>query len=343
MRINCNSHGVVDFSGNSSVVGVGLYCRLSLLNHSCLPNAHYAASRCGLMTVRTTRELRAGEELTLHYCDLYDTREERGKQLQREKGFTCSCDRCAADITSADSSDRLVGGVYCACDAGKKQQEQQQQQQSAGDRLSRSSVSAGMAVAADAALLLFVGDAGRAADDQRRDYQCTRCGRKASSRQLSSCLEPLLSLFQSASALRQAGRGQAAVEALEALLSLNRRERIASAFHPLLLSTYVLLFNLCMQLQRWQPALLYSRHVVQAYRTVFPPVFDETANWLYAEGMAADRLWQQALAAGSRLGRQASRRWKEERNAALRECWAMRDVCHGGQFLRLSHHLSVLD
>ena len=119
-RINCNSHAIICPSP-SSVIGLGLYCRVSLLNHSCQPNCHYQATPHGRMQVRVISAVKAGDELSVHYCDLYDSREERQRQLLREKGFVCRCERCSADVRH--SVDRVVAGVYCTCDKTRQEKE----------------------------------------------------------------------------------------------------------------------------------------------------------------------------------------------------------------------------
>ena len=345
MRVNCNAHSIVDVCGNSSVIGLGLYPRVSLLNHSCVPSCHYTATRHGAMEVRVRSLLQEGDELTVHYCDLYETREERGRQLMREKGFVCRCSRCTEDMRG--SVDRLVGGVYCACDRPKQPRPSPAgtKRGGGGPAVSREEVAAEMAAPPTSApLIVFIGDLTKPSDDARRDYQCLRCGKKCSASALTGLLQPLLLRHQTAVQHRQGGRLREAMEGLEELLSFNRAHPTVTPFHPLLLSTYVLLFNLAMHLTLYPTAARYARHIVHAYRTVFPVNFSETGDWLYAEALACDKAWKEWRGKGGGGGggggsggeRGVERRWKEDRNVALRACGVIRDVCCGPQ-RSLSH------
>ena len=349
MRVNCNAHSLVSVCGNSSSVGLGLYPRVSTLNHSCVPSCHYTTARHGVMEVRARTALQEGDELSVHYTDLYESREERGRQLMRDKGFLCSCSRCTEDIRS--SVDRIVGGVYCACNQRTKQPQASisagPKRAGVGDAVSRAEVAAEMAVPPSSApLIVFIGDLTKPADDARRDYQCLFCGRKSSAAAVTALLQPLLLRHQAAVQHRQGGRLQQAMEGLEELLSFNRSHPTTTPFHPLLLSSYVLLFNLSMHLSLHSTAARYARHIVHAYRTVFPADFSETGDWLYAEALACDKAWKEWKGRGGSGGvggrggggveRGMERRWKEERNVALRECEGIRDVCCGPQQRSLS-------
>ena len=78
------------------------------------------------MFVRTVRDVKKGEELTVPYVDLYQARWERMKELWSDKVFICTCDRCRYEekapksfasestITAAQLADwNQVGGIYC--------------------------------------------------------------------------------------------------------------------------------------------------------------------------------------------------------------------------------------
>ena len=58
------------------------------------------------MHVRTISPVKAGEELTVAYINLYDPRGTRRTQLQAGKFFACACLRCREPL--ADSADRFL-------------------------------------------------------------------------------------------------------------------------------------------------------------------------------------------------------------------------------------------
>ena len=80
----------------------GLWYRISLFNHSCLPNAHrtYIGD---LMVVQALRDIEMDEELTLCYLYFVSPYEQRKRAFARH-GFECSCPLCKADATLDDSA-----------------------------------------------------------------------------------------------------------------------------------------------------------------------------------------------------------------------------------------------
>ena len=338
-RINCNSHAIISPSP-SAVVGLGLYCRVSLLNHSCQPSCHYQADRYGRMLVHTNTAAQAGDELTVHYCDLYESREERQRQLLREKGFICSCGRCSADI--GRSVDRLVAGVYCTCYDKVRQQKKSEVDSGAalkgddsfGAKWSREEVAAEMAVADGAPLIVWRGDISRAEDEQRKDYRCLACSKKYSQAAITVLLQPLLALHQKATQHRTAGRLQKAFESLEELLVLNRQHLICTPQHTLMLSSYVLLCNLARHVQHTTASIRYARMVGACYDVVFPQHFMETADWRYLERLQLDALiqqWRSKPRQDSRPVRSMIRRLEEEKRRAHSEYTDILRVCIGQQ------------
>ncbi|CAM1507995.1 Fc.00g048430.m01.CDS01 [Cosmosporella sp. VM-42] len=67
------------------------------INHSCLPNAHYAwnhETKHG--TVHTTRRLRPGEEITVLYTmDMPYRSDQRQERIYTQIGFKCVCEVCS--------------------------------------------------------------------------------------------------------------------------------------------------------------------------------------------------------------------------------------------------------
>ena len=72
--------------------------RVSMLNHSCSPNASTAVGYTdGSVSVLLARDVTAGEEITLCYSAkaIFAPREARQRLLQRRWGFECRCARCS--------------------------------------------------------------------------------------------------------------------------------------------------------------------------------------------------------------------------------------------------------
>ncbi|OIT33341.1 PREDICTED: uncharacterized protein LOC109206132 [Nicotiana attenuata] len=80
---------------NSDVHGIGLWLLASLINHSCDPNVRRSHVGDHVM-IHASRDIKAGEELTLAYFDVfssYRSREEKAKNW----GFICKCKRCKVE------------------------------------------------------------------------------------------------------------------------------------------------------------------------------------------------------------------------------------------------------
>ena len=80
--------------------GSGLYRSLTMLNHSCVPNAvKYSPSSgsLGASEIWTVRSVAAGEELTISYCEpLEVTRQAMHDFLETHHRFRCRCSSCVA-------------------------------------------------------------------------------------------------------------------------------------------------------------------------------------------------------------------------------------------------------
>ena len=111
-----NSHGVVDWKLRQ--LGTGIYPEASMFNHSCAPNAVVSFAAGGKLNVccigvddyearameigpkghaplRRPRPIGKGEEVCIAYTELYRPAASRRLTLEKSKGFTCECVRCA--------------------------------------------------------------------------------------------------------------------------------------------------------------------------------------------------------------------------------------------------------
>jgi len=121
--LNGNAHGLGgDAAGGGADCAVGLFPYLSMFNHSCAPNAAFAAASPAaaggggggtVMAVRALREVPAGAELCVAYVDTLAPRSLRIAATMETKGFRCACERCSVPL--AESSDRLLEGGACGC------------------------------------------------------------------------------------------------------------------------------------------------------------------------------------------------------------------------------------
>ncbi|CAK7226248.1 hypothetical protein SBRCBS47491_006167 [Sporothrix bragantina] len=85
---------------------LGLYPELSRINHACNPNAYYRFSHRTLtIEVVAYRDIQPGEEITISYAQLTQSRTERRLFLQNNWHFNCSCSLCRADADAMTLSE----------------------------------------------------------------------------------------------------------------------------------------------------------------------------------------------------------------------------------------------
>ena len=100
--VGTNNIGVLDDLG--SVVGYGLYDKLSRSDHSCRPNAHLAPGRTepDQMSLVASQDIEAGQPVTWSYFRetefLPQDYETRNMALVNLYRFVCRCPRCCAEM-----------------------------------------------------------------------------------------------------------------------------------------------------------------------------------------------------------------------------------------------------
>lgn len=70
-QVSSNAHGIVDFEGHNNNVCVGVYPFVSMINHSCNPNACFVGVPGGALSLHAISPIASGEEITTAYCDTY--------------------------------------------------------------------------------------------------------------------------------------------------------------------------------------------------------------------------------------------------------------------------------
>ncbi|KAJ8774610.1 hypothetical protein K2173_017056 [Erythroxylum novogranatense] len=80
------------FGKNSDYYGIGLWVLASFINHSCKPNARRLHVGDHVV-VHASRDIKAGEEITFAYFDVFCPLEKR-KEMSLTWGFQCACKRC---------------------------------------------------------------------------------------------------------------------------------------------------------------------------------------------------------------------------------------------------------
>lgn len=91
-KLKNNSFAICDEELQSDI-GTGIYLSCSLINHSCVPNCIAVFDRLQL-NIRTLRDLKEGEELTISYVEQLAPSYDRQDELQNIYRFKCDCPAC---------------------------------------------------------------------------------------------------------------------------------------------------------------------------------------------------------------------------------------------------------
>ncbi|KAH9867086.1 hypothetical protein IAQ61_007678 [Plenodomus lingam] len=83
--------------------GAAVFPHAARFNHSCNPNACFTWNAgIGKETIHIMNDVKAGEEITLSYCDMLHDKKLRSWEL-KHYGFRCDCRACAEDEDVEDT------------------------------------------------------------------------------------------------------------------------------------------------------------------------------------------------------------------------------------------------
>ena len=97
----------------SNTTEYGLYNKISLINHACVPNATWTwvMGDFKRKQVRALMTIEKDEEILVNYCNtaefVYGAREFRRQKLLRTKGFLCQCSECSLEGEDLEDSERV--------------------------------------------------------------------------------------------------------------------------------------------------------------------------------------------------------------------------------------------
>ncbi|XP_062111552.1 methyltransferase FGSG_00040 [Humulus lupulus] len=103
---------------NSDYYGIGLWVLACFINHSCAPNARRVHVG-DYVLVHTSRDVKAGEEITFAYFDVLSPLEKR-KEMSKSWGFDCDCKRCKfeEEVSSIQEMREVQIGMERGIEAG---------------------------------------------------------------------------------------------------------------------------------------------------------------------------------------------------------------------------------
>ena len=106
-------NGFTICNSEQEALGVGVYPRASMINHSCRPNAVQSFWLSNsetrrvppMLQITMCRNAKIGEEVTISYCDATILRYDRRKALKKNYNFCCECKLCQ----DLERDDALIG------------------------------------------------------------------------------------------------------------------------------------------------------------------------------------------------------------------------------------------
>eukprot|EP00927_Polykrikos_kofoidii_P050134 TRINITY_DN44069_c0_g1_i1.p1 TRINITY_DN44069_c0_g1~~TRINITY_DN44069_c0_g1_i1.p1 ORF type:complete len:601 (-),score=102.50 TRINITY_DN44069_c0_g1_i1:41-1753(-) len=102
-----------------NIRGTGLWLEASRLNHSC--NANCSWTTVGdMLFIRCQREILAGEELCISYCDPMGNFKDRQEFLQGQHGFSCACLRCIGQKDAPEEYTKVLARIRVCEDASPR-------------------------------------------------------------------------------------------------------------------------------------------------------------------------------------------------------------------------------
>ena len=107
-----NSMQVCEVGALYSATEGALYHHISLINHSCNPNAVWSWTKGDFRrkVVRAIKPIKKGEEILVNYVDLedfnYGNRESRRLALVDKFGFLCKCSECSLEGSEFDLNEQ---------------------------------------------------------------------------------------------------------------------------------------------------------------------------------------------------------------------------------------------
>jgi SET and MYND domain-containing protein len=241
-RFSCNAHTICD--SELRPMGTGLYPVISIINHSCFPNA-VLLFEGRQAVVRAVEPIREGSELTVSYIEIAASTASRKKSLKEQYFFDCKCLRCLkVDTPDGLHEDAILEGFRCSSDHCE-------------------------------GFLLHD-------PDDAQSLVCQLCGCGRNEEETKKQARKVDKLGKEASKLLSSGNYSEARSLYEQIQQL--QTQLWHPYSVILLRTGDTLLKICMELYDWKQALKYCRLTIPAYERAYPTCHPMMGLQYYACG-----------------------------------------------------------
>nr|ABR16570.1 unknown [Picea sitchensis] len=239
---SCNAHTICD--SELRPMGTGLYPVISIINHSCFPNA-VLLFEGRQAVVRAVEPIREGSELTVSYIEIAASTASRKKSLKEQYFFDCKCLRCLkVDTPDGLHEDAILEGFRCSSDHCE-------------------------------GFLLHD-------PDDAQSLVCQLCGCGRNEEETKKQARKVDKLGKEASKLLSSGNYSEARSLYEQIQQL--QTQLWHPYSVILLRTGDTLLKICMELYDWKQALKYCRLTIPAYERAYPTCHPMMGLQYYACG-----------------------------------------------------------
>lgn len=297
-----NAHGMEDTEGIGQIEGLGIFPRVSLLNHSCSPTC--CLSRQGdTISVRTLKDFEPGEEFTITYIDLYISTNERQLQLQDRRYFTCSCSRCLTDDKNS-----LLKGILCPkCNKNYKFPYISTQNQDFDGTIPKSIIQY---------------------DDELKQWKCVTCNHiqtEDERKKVDRTIEETKISCTQVTELWSRRFYSGSYDKLSELFT--NCQGILHPFHEILFNIYPVAMNYCRFSQDWGKAIKWCKVIISIMErsNAFPSLYPEVSNFYFCLG----ELYQKYNQKRKELTKSNKNFFLNECKDAFNRSYSIRKLCYG--------------
>ncbi|KAJ6997806.1 histone-lysine N-methyltransferase ASHR1 isoform X1 [Populus alba x Populus x berolinensis] len=242
-KLACNAHTICDCELRP--LGTGLYPVVSIINHSCLPNAVLTFEGKSSV-VRAIDHIPEGAEVSIAYIDTAGSTMTRQKALKEQYFFTCTCPRCIKVVPSWPKFIRMRQTHACG----------------QHDDIQESAILEGYRCKDDRCNGFLL------RDSEDKGFICQTCGLRRSKEEVKRIVCEITAISDKKLKSTSPGNHEEVISLYKMIEKLQME--LCHPFSISLMRTREELLKILMELGDWREALAYCRLTITGYQRVYP-------------------------------------------------------------------------